>query len=182
MAMRMAVIALRNAAAARMNTSSAIRLTQSSRSLRVIELASRRAWLGSTSSVKPPELHRKAFLLLKRRSRILRQLVLTGVRALNFEFVEEQRRANYGCWNATAAVADERVVAHGDEIAPQRTDIKLIENSAADQFLVAIRVHAIQETPCIRPAQRINALGVWLALLSDHLQHFLLGLRLRLRC
>src|SRR5580693_2248909 len=133
MAIRMAVMALRNAAAARMNTSSAIRLTHSSRSLRVMKVGrsqlSRFFFKCKTGSEAPETLFTPR-LLLQWRRRIVRQLVLTGVRAFHFQLIEKQRRANDSCGHAADAVADERVVADGDEIAPQGADIKFIEHRA----------------------------------------------------
>src|SRR6476646_365620 len=106
--MRIAVMALQNAADARMNTSRAIRLAHSSLSLRVIGVGRSEV---SVSSVEPQARRREVFLLVQRRSRIVRQLVFAGVRALDFQFVEEQGWADHGCWHAASAVADQRVVA-----------------------------------------------------------------------
>src|SRR5208282_6207477 len=104
MAMRIAVIALRNAAAARMNTSSAIRLTHSRRSLRVIRV-DRSQVPRSRFRPKTASAAEKEFLFFEWRSGIVRQLVFARVRALYFEFVEEQRRGNDGRRHAAAAVA-----------------------------------------------------------------------------
>src|SRR6266481_1185313 len=71
MAMRIAVMALRKAAEARMNNRKVIRVSHSSLSRRVI---------------RP--------LLRQGRRRIVRELVFAGVGALDFEFAEEQRRAD----------------------------------------------------------------------------------------
>src|SRR5580693_3316092 len=184
MAMRMAVMALRNAAAARMNTSSAIRLTHSRRSLRVMKVG-RSQVLSFCSKCKTartaPETLFIRGLLLQWRSRIVRQLVLAGVRALHFQLIKEQRRTNDSCGHAADAVADERVVADGDEIAPQGAHVELIEHGAADQFLMAIRVNAIQKTRRIAGAECIDAISIGLALLVDHLQYFFLELLRRLR-
>jgi len=67
MAMRIAVMALRKAAEARMNRRKVIRVSHSSLSRRVI---------------RP--------LLRQGRRRIVRELVFAGVGALDFEFAEEQ--------------------------------------------------------------------------------------------
>src|SRR5580692_7224005 len=184
MAMRMAVMALRNAAAARMNTSSAIRLTHSSRSLRVMKVGRSQvsSFCSKCKTAPPaPETPFTPGLLLQWRSGIVRQLVFAGVCALHFKFIEEQRRANDSCGHAADAVADERVIADGDKIAPQGAHIELIEHSAADQFLVAIRVNAIQKTRRIAGTERVDAVRVGLALLGDHLQYFFLELLRRLR-
>src|SRR5580698_3725435 len=108
MAMRIAVMALRNAAAARMNTSSAIRLTHSSRSLSVMKVGRSQVssfFFKCKTASAAPEILLAPGLLLQRRSRIVWQLVLAGVRALHFQFIEEQRRANDSCGHAAAAVA-----------------------------------------------------------------------------
>src|SRR5208282_646153 len=116
------------------------------------------------------------FLLLEWRSRVVRQLVLAGVRAFDFEFVEEQRRANDGRGHSPAAIADERVIADSDEIAAQSADIELAEHGATNQLLMPIRVDAIQKPWRIAGAERVDAISIWFALLGDHLQYFLLQL------
>src|SRR5580704_11796128 len=118
MAMRMAVMALRNAAAARMKTSSAIRLTHSRRSLSVIRIGRSEVFVCG-GSVKPQARERKGFLLFQWRRRIFRQLVFAGVRALHLEFVEQQRRADNSRGHTAAAIADERIVTDGDKVASQ---------------------------------------------------------------
>src|SRR5277367_4782649 len=144
-AIRIAVIALRNAAAARINTSSAIRLTHSSRSRRVIRVNPSQV-PRSRFRPKTASAVEEKFLLFEWRSGILRQLVFAHVRALHFKLIEEQRRGNNRCRHAAASVAYQRIVPDGDEVAPQRANVELAEHRAAHQLLMPIRVNAIQKT------------------------------------
>src|SRR5438093_9784715 len=105
MAMRIAVIAERKAADARIKTSSATRESHSMRSRNV-------------TVVSGP--FRGQLFLGQRRSRILRQFVFAGISALHFQFVEEQRRADNGSGYTAHAVIHQGIVADGDQTAAQR--------------------------------------------------------------
>src|SRR4029077_7056771 len=201
--------ALRNAAEARIKTSSAIRPSSSrrlrkfregscsgaSRGLRAVSGASFIGAAGETrnkhrakvgrSLLRPHSCLRQVLwvgsLFLERRRRIIRQLVLAGVGALYFELVEEQRGADNGGGDAAGAVADLRIVADSDQIAAQSADVKLTEDGAADELLVAIRVNAIQQARRVARAERFDTIAVGLPLVGDHLDDALLQFFGRLR-
>src|SRR5215469_10390605 len=144
----MAVIALKNAADARMNTRNAIRLNHSTRSRRVISTslkpsANSRELLFREPAIAPvPGRHSESSeeflfclgkpflrkgtswlpcgpLLLQRGRRILRQFLLRCVCALHFQLVKQDRRRNNGLRQRAHAVADQRVVAERNHIIPQ---------------------------------------------------------------
>src|SRR5713101_371253 len=109
--MRIAVIALRNAADARMNTSSVMRLSHSSLSRSVmggivgtLHFTNKLA----ESFCQAPRPHSQGtspLSLVKGRRRIVWQFVLARVRALHFQLVEKQRRADDRGWHAAQPVA-----------------------------------------------------------------------------
>src|SRR5712692_2074318 len=133
-------MALRNAADVRMNTSSTMRPSHSSLSRSVIEeiVGGQQSTVYSQqedgSGAEPIFAHPNrqspapGFLgcqssvtdhqsLLQRWWRIIRQLVLARVRALHFELVKKQRRADDCRRNSAGPVAHERVIAGRDQIA-----------------------------------------------------------------
>src|SRR5438093_11933273 len=76
--------------------------------------------------------------LLQRRRRIIRQLVLTRVRPLHFQLIKQQRRTDNRRRRATGPVAYQRIVAYGDQIAPQRANVELVEHRSTHQFFLPI--------------------------------------------
>src|SRR5256885_52908 len=143
MAMRMAVMALRKAAEARMNTSRARWLSVSSlsRSLRELlggglpilpaPLASGRSGrsvivalvrVAARAQAKPfghatashASQIRESLPGLRWRW-IIRQFVLAGIRALDLELVKQERRADHGGGDSARAIADQRIVADGND-------------------------------------------------------------------
>src|SRR5947207_1935865 len=166
MAMRMAVMALRKAAEARMNTSRARWLSVSSlsRSLRELlggglpmlpaPLASGRsgrsvivARVRVVARARPrPSGHAIASHASQiceslpglRWRRIIRQFVLAGIRALDFEFVKQERWADHGGGDSASAIADQRIVADRNQIAAQSARVEFVENRAAHQLFVTI--------------------------------------------
>src|SRR5260370_21741541 len=197
MAMRIAVIALRNAAEARMKTRRAI-WPSSSRRLRkfrevrgsgastgsrmlsggsVIEMSVTSCQAGAQRAAPLRLLARLPWLrsfLLQRRRRVIGELVLAGVGALDFEFIEEQRRADDGGGDAAGTIADQGVVADGDEVAAGSADVEFAEDSAADELFVAVRIDAIEQARGVGGAERFDAIGVGLALVGNHLDDALL--------
>src|SRR5882672_3531101 len=162
MAMRMAVMALRKAADARMNRRKVIRVSHSSLSRSVMEETVYRLQLQTP-------------LFCEWRGRIVRELVFAGVGAFHLQLAEKQRWTDDRGGRAAAAVAHERIVADGDQVIADRANVQLVEDRAAYQFFVAVfRVDAIQKPRRIAGAERVHAIAVGLVLVSDHLNHFLL--------
>src|SRR6267378_2127067 len=78
--------------------------------------------------------------------RILRKFLLSGLRPLDLEFVEQKRRAGYTEPDRLRAILDRRRGSGGDEIAAQRTYIEISEDAAANQFFMPVfRPDAIEE-------------------------------------
>src|SRR6266852_1805847 len=197
MAMRMAVMALRKAAEARMKTRRAI-WPSSSRRLRkfrevrgsgastgsrmlsggsVIEMSVTSCQAGAQRAAPLRLFARLPWLrsfFLQGRRRVIGELVLAGVGALDFEFIEEQRRADDGGGDAAGTIADQGVVADGDEVAAESADVELAEDSAADELFVAVRIDAIEQARGVGGAERFDAIGVGLALVGNHLDDALL--------
>src|SRR5579859_4954013 len=94
-------------------------------------------------------------LFLQGRGGVVGEFVFAGVGALNFEFVEEQGGADYGGGNAAGAVADLGVVADGDEVATEGTDVKFAEDGAPDEFFVAVGVEAIEQARGVARAESL---------------------------
>src|SRR5499427_11005540 len=171
----MAVIALKNAADARMNTRNAIRLNHSTRSRSVIstslkpsassrELLFREPAIAAFLAVIPNQVRDSCFvwanpsfekahrgypaapLLLQRRRRILRQFLLRCVCALHFQLVKQDRRRNNGLRQRAHAVADQRVVAERNHVIPQGPYVQLVEHGSTHEFFMPILgVHAIEQ-------------------------------------
>src|SRR5580704_7528115 len=136
--MRMAVIALRNAADVRINIKSAVWPSASSLS-RKGDMAKNQNDTDRTASLRIRRIPVKGWLLLyrrlrlQRRRRVVRQLVFTRVGALDFQLVEEQRRSDHRRRDSALSIAHQRIVADRHQVAPQRPHIQLIEHGTARQ-------------------------------------------------
>ena len=78
--------------------------------------------------------------------------------------------------NGALAIADQRIVARGDKIVPQRARIQFVEFRAAHQFLVAVFfVNAIEQARLVSgPAERLDVIAERLAFLAADIDQFLL--------
>src|SRR6266849_523776 len=157
MAMRMAVMALRKAAEARMKTSSAIWPSSSRRLRKFRERSGSGASMGSNEILggsviveksKAPAKVRGRYnwrsFFLQRWWRIVGEFVFAGVGALDFELVEEQRRADHGGGDSAGAIADLRIVADGNEVAAQSANVEFAEDGAAHELFVGVGIDAIE--------------------------------------
>src|SRR6267143_1534872 len=113
MAMRMAVMALRNAAEARRDRREEKAPEFNTEGTEVAQRAPRRA-LGCAPTIARFSGFAAVISLLQRRGRVVGEFVLAGVGALYFELVEEERRADDRCGDASGAIADQRIVADCD--------------------------------------------------------------------
>ena len=112
---------------------------------------------------------------------VLRELGVFCIRAFYFEFIEKHRGADDARWDWPLAVADERIVANGDEIAAEGAHVEFAEDRAANEFFVAVLgVNAIEKARS-GAAHGLDAIGVGLALVVDHLDDALLKSVGRLR-
>ena len=76
---------------------------------------------------------------------------LAGLRSLDLELVEQQRRAGDAEPDGLGAVLDRGRSSGGDEIAAQRADVEISQNSAAHQFFVRIFGLDAIEQPRLEP-------------------------------
>src|SRR5258708_14130547 len=84
--------------------------------------------------------------LTKRRCGILGKFLLSRLRPLDLELVEQKRRAGYAEPHRLRAVLDRGRGSGGDEIAAQRADVEISEDAAANEFFMRVlRPDAIEE-------------------------------------
>src|SRR5438105_4590491 len=76
--------------------------------------------------------------LTKRRCGILGKFLLSRLRPLNLEFVEQKRRTGHTEPNRLGAILDRRRGSGGDEIAAQGADVEISEDAASNEFFMRI--------------------------------------------
>ena len=169
-------MALKNAADARINTSSSIlapSIPKVIREERIMRISAHEIvyWLLSRAiSMRFRTMFRKVLVAchrfersnrayFHRRRRILRQLVLALVRALHLQFIEQQRRSNHRGRQPACPVAHQRIVSRCAQIAAQRAHIQFAEHRPAHQFFMPVfGIHAIQQTRRIPRPHRLDAI------------------------
>src|ERR1700674_397601 len=76
--------------------------------------------------------------LTKRRRRILGKFLLSGLRPLDLELVEQKRRTGDTEPDRLGAILDCGRGSGGDEIAAQGADVEISEDAAANQFFMRV--------------------------------------------